>query len=215
MNKKQTLIAEAVGYLDTDLLEEHIDKKRNTEETMEAKKKRNPGRWIALAACIALVVCAIPVVRFVMKGGNDKGPVTIDYESLAEAQAQLGIETLYTKMGEEKIGRTAVSYEEKGDREANFDKPLQLVLYGNGTNGVTGHYYVLFGKTDVNDSKIGGYEEQGLTKEVNGVTVHYSVIFDGANHTQAKFVWERDLYVIDLVSKETIKLDPILETLLG
>lgn len=214
MNEKQTLIAEAVGHLDADLLEEHIDKKRNTEETMEAKKKRNPGRWIALAACIALVVCAIPVARFIMKGGNDKGPVTIEYESLAEAQAQLGIETLYTKMDEEIIGRTTVSYEDIGDRQANYDKPAQLVLYGSGTDGVTGHYYALFGITDVKKSKIGGYEEQGLTKEVNGVTVYYSEIFDGANHTQAKFVWEGNLYVIDLVSKEKIELNPILETLL-
>ena len=40
-------------------------------------------------------------------------------------------------------------------------------------------YYILFDKDNVDDSYIGGYDEQGLTKIINGVTVHYSEIFDG------------------------------------
>jgi DNA-directed RNA polymerase specialized sigma24 family protein len=44
----------------------------------------------------------------------------------------------------------------------------------------------------------------GDGREIGDVTVHYSEIFDGSYHSQAKFVWGGDLYVIDVTSKEDI-----------
>ena len=80
-----------------------------------------------------------------------------------------------------------------------WEKPIRAT-YPNGDAADTVHYYVIFNKDSVEDSYVGGYEEQGLTREVGGVTVHYSMIFDGATHGQAKFLYGGDLYVIDVIS---------------
>ena len=69
-------------------------------------------------------------------------------------------------------------------------------------------------KDDINDCMIGGYEEMGLEKKTGGITVHYSEIFDGANHVQARFISDGDLYVIDITSKDAIDLDSFLEKIL-
>ena len=65
-------------------------------------------------------------------------------------------------------------------------------------------YNVLFNKASVDDSYIGGYVEQGLTKEINGVTVHYCLFeSNGRMHGQAKFLHDGNLYVIDVKSSGT------------
>ena len=72
--------------------------------------------------------------------------------------------------------------------------------YANGELIDRVNYYIIFNKDSIDDSYIGGYEEQGLTKEINGITVHYSLIQDGAMHGQAKFIYEGNLYIIDVHS---------------
>ena len=48
------------------------------------------------------------------------------------------------------------------------------ITYPNGETTDSVDYYIIFNRDSVDDSYIGGYEEQGLTKEVNGITVHRS-----------------------------------------
>ena len=131
------LVMDAISYLDAELLAVHLEKKAELRARAKAKKKMIL-QWGAIAACIALILCMVPIVNI----------------------------------------------------------------------------YILFDKADVNDSYIGGYEEQGLSEEINGVKVHYSNIFDGSNHAQAKFIYEGNLYVIDAISSGEIDLDYFLEKLL-
>ena len=66
--------------------------------------------------------------------------------------------------------------------------------------------YILFDCDSVEDSSIGGYEEQGLTQWYGDIVVHYSVIRDPRPHGQAKFLYGGDLYVLDVVSSEAYSL---------
>lgn len=103
--------------------------------------------------------------------------------------------------------------------QANLEKPLQLKIratYPNGETTDSVDYYIIFNRDSVDDRYIGGYEEQGLTKEINGITVHYSLIQDGAMHGQAKFLYEGNLYVIDVLSSgDKYNLDTYIDMVLG
>ena len=76
--------------------------------------------------------------------------------------------------------------------------------------------YILFDCDSVEDSAIGGYEEQGLTRRYGEITVHYSLIEDPLKHGQAKFLYNGDLYVLDVQSTgEAHVLLKYLDLLLG
>ncbi len=66
--------------------------------------------------------------------------------------------------------------------------------------------YILFDCDSVEDSHIGGYEEQGLTQWYGDIAVRYSVIHDPQPHGQAKFLYGGDLYVLDVVSSEAYQM---------
>lgn len=211
------LVMDAISYLGADMLTRHLKIK----ERLRNKSKRNINvlRWSAVAVCITLFLCVLPVVLFIFHPSHGGTPISINYANVSEAHKQLGYETLYSKL-DFSVATTksvSVSYQEDGEGNPVYSEPLQLLLrqtYNNGNSIVTANLYVLFNKKDVNDSYIGGYEEQGLSKEINGVKVYYSNIFDGANHTQAKFIHEDKLYVIDLVSSEEIDIDYFLDKIL-
>ena len=128
-------------------------------------------------------------------------------------------DTLYAKLDYDSATtrKITISYQDDGEGNATLDKPLQLLLrqtYDNGNGVVNANFYILFNKDDVRESYIGGYEEQGLSKEINGVKVHYSNIIDGSNHAQTQFIYEGNLYVIDAISSGKNDLDYFLEMLL-
>ena len=91
--------------------------------------------------------------------------------------------------------------DENGNVDVRDPNQLKATLSGG---GIRVSYYILFGKDNVKKSYISGYEEQKLRREINGITVHYSKIYDGSYHSQAKFIYDGDLYVIDVTSKEDI-----------
>ena len=173
------------------------------------RKKNGWVKWVSFAAaCFALVICAIPIMKLVFSGSHSDAPVSNTYNSIEEVHNVLGYDTLYSKLDldESNTKRISISYDSvNGDNglQANLEKPLQLkirVTYPNGETTDSVDYYIIFNRDSVDDSYIGGYEEQGLTKQIKGITVHYSLIQDGAMHGQAKFVYEGNLYVIDVNS---------------
>ena len=166
-------------------------------------------KWASLAAAgFALVICAMPIMKLVFGGSHSDAPVQITYNSLEEVHTALGYNTLYSNLDLNKSNTSSfsISYDSiNGDSglQANLEKPLQLKIratYPNGETTDSVDYYIIFDRDSVDDSYIGGYEEQGLTKGINGVIVYYSLIQDGAMHGQAKFVYEGNLYVIDVNS---------------
>jgi len=212
------LVMDAISYLDVELLAVHLEKKDKLRARAKVKRK-TILRWSAIAACIALILCISPIVNLIFDGSHSGAPISIEYSNINEVHEQLGFDTLYGNLDYDSATtrKITVSYEDDGERNAMINEPTQLLIrqiYKNNNEAVNVNFYILFDKVDVKDSCIGGYEEQGLSKEVNGVKVHYSTIFDGSNHTQAKFVYEGNLYVVDAVSFGEIDIDYFLEKLL-
>ena len=217
MNKY--LVIDAISYLDVELLANHLKQKDKLKTQSQIKKKSVILRWSTIVACVALILCIMPVIYLVFDGSHSDAPISVEYTDINEAHKQLGFDTLYAKLDYDAATtiKITVSYQDDGEGNAMIDEPTQMLIrqtYNNDNQVVNVNFYILFNKEDVNDSYIGGYEEQGLLKEVNGVKVHYSNIFDGSNHTQAKFVYEDNLYVIDAVSSGEINIDYFLEKLL-
>ena len=175
----------------------------------KVQKKNAWIKWTSLAAaCFALVICAMPIMNLIFGGSHGEAPVSNTYDSIEEVHSALGYDTLYSKLElvESNIKNISISYDSvNGDSglQENLENPLQLKIratYPNGETTDSVDYYIIFNRDSVDDSYIAGYEEQGLTKEINGITVHYSLIQDGAMHGQAKFLYDGNLYVIDVNS---------------
>lgn len=196
-------IYRSLGGLDPELIA-----KAAPAEKVQKKKRNGWVKWASLAACFALLICALPIMNLIFEGSHSDAPISNNYNSLEEVHTALGYDTLYSKLDldESNTKRILISYDSiNGDNglEANLEKPLQLQIratYPNGETTDSVDYYIIFNRDSVDDSYIGGYEEQGLTKEINGITVYYSLIQDGAMHGQAKFLYEGNLYVIDVNS---------------
>ena len=178
-------------------------------EIPRKKKKKDWIKWASLAAAsLALVICIVPVWDALFGGTHGDAPVSNSFESLADVHEVLWYDTLYAGLDLDKTSKCSIavsfaSYDAPDGSQEDLENPLQLLIrtaYPNGDTTDTVHYYVIFNKDSVEDSYIGGYEEQGLSKEFGGVTVHYSMIQDGATHGQAKFLYGGDLYVIDVIS---------------
>lgn len=146
-------------------------------------------------------------------GQNDPGslpPISFEYDSIEEAHSAIQYNTLYSKivLDESGFGNITTIFPSSGGTEGNLPiKPNQLLIhtsYDNGDSVDMVDYYVLFDKESVDESYIGGYVEQGLTKEINGVTVHYCLFeSNGRMQGQAKFLYDGNLYVIDVKSSGT------------
>ena len=181
-------ILRAIGNIDAALITEAAPERRLRRMTWQ--------KWATLAACFCLIAfLAVGYYNVVLRGAQAPGPESLDFETLTEMNAAVGIETLYNDENVTGIANISVTY--------YGDQPNQAKIRAK-DGEITVHYYVLFGRDKVKDSYIGGYEEQKLRLEIGGVTVHYSKIFDGFYHSQAKFVCDGNLYVIDVTSQEDI-----------
>ncbi len=182
-------------------------------------KKTNWLKWASIAAGFCLIVYLGFMMKIAFTGASAPGPTNFYYNSFAEMNAAIGKDTLYndnnTAFAERETVSISIScYEdENGNVDVRDPNQLKATLSGD---GIRVSYYILFGKDNVKKSYIGGYEEQKLRREINGITVHYSKIFDGSYHSQAKFIYDGDLYVIDVTSKEDIHdIQDYIESILG
>ncbi len=177
-------------------------------ESEKIPKKVNWMKWTAIAACFCLIAfVAVGYYNVVLRGANAPGPTNFYYNSFAEMNAAIGKDTLYndnnTAFAESETVSINISCFEDENGNVDIRDPNQLKATLSG-GGVRVSYYILFGRDNVKKSYIGGYEEQKLRREIEGITVHYSKVFDGSYHSQAKFIYDGDLYVIDVTSKEDI-----------
>ena len=170
-----------------------------------AKKKSNAWlKWGAIAACFALIVCAIPLVNVIFDGANHKAPISINYDSLEDMNNSLSKESLYNNstidVSKGELTNIAISFIADQEGKADMQKPTQARIDQKIADSNI-RYYILFGKTDIEDSYIAGYEEQNLSFVVNGITVHYSTVqYKATYESQAKFVYDGNIYVIDVTT---------------
>ena len=212
-------LTDAITELDSDILDRYFTMKNALTENKKPKKYAWL-KWASLsAACLFLVFYVIPIMKVAFTGAQSEDPNHKTFASIEEMHDALGYDTLYANLdldgsidSDFSISYTFVRYDDDQydnrvptqlDSNLPPKKPSQLLIrasYPNGDLIDYVDYYIIFDKDSVDDSYIGGYEEQGLTKEIDGITVHYSLIQDGAMHGQAKFIYEENLYVIDVCS---------------
>lgn len=215
MNKD--IMIDAITCLDADIVENY----QKYKDRLKARRSRRirSAKWAAAAACMVIVLCAVPIARLIFGGSHGGAPVSVEYPGVYEAHVQMKRGTLLETLDDTaaKTERVTVSYRNSSAGEPIFEQPLQLLVrrtYVGGSTAVKVNFYVIFNKDNVDDNYIGGYEEQGLSKVIKGVTVHLSEIFDGANHAQAKFIYCGDLYVVDAVSAGKIDIEYFLNEIL-
>ena len=201
-------ILRAIGNIDAALITEAAPERRLRRMTWQ--------KWATLAACFCLIVYVGFMMKIAFTGASAPGPVSIQYESIAEMNEALGRETLYSDDNIENTFNISVSYTDDGTGNADLSHPNQALIRASDGN-VTVFYYVIFNRDSVDKSYVGGYREQNLRREIGGVTVHYSKTFDGKYYeNQAKFVYGGDLYVIDFISQEeTHDIMNYIESILG
>ena len=199
----------------------------------------------ACCACVLLIIAVLPILNAVFGGAKSAGPETAVFNSMAEVDAYLDRSTVYStldlssaqsigitllyKESENTVSSSASGWrpiwdvgndkadneQEKGDDNG---EPQQLRInatYANGDGYDTVRYYLLFGINDPDRSYIVGYEEQGLSMTVNGIEIFYCHLDDVSHSSQAKFVYEGDLYVVNVNSGgDTHNLEPHLNRVL-
>ena len=170
-----------------------------------AKKKSNAWlKWGAIAACFALIICAIPLINVIFDGANTKAPISINYDTLEEMNRALSKESLYNDstidVSKGELTHIAIAFIADQEGKADMQKPTQVRIdQKNDDSNI--RYYILFDKTDIDDSYIAGYEEQNLSFVENGITVHYSTVqYKATYECQAKFVYDGNIYVIDVTT---------------
>ena len=145
-------------------------------------------------------------------GQNDPGSlpsISVEYGSIEEAHDAIKYNTLCSNIVLDESGFSSINtiFSSSDSTESLFIKPRELLIhtsYDHGSFVDMVDYYVLFNKESVDESYVDGYVEQGLTKEINGVTVHYCLFeSDGGMQGQAKFLYDGNLYVIDVKSSGT------------
>lgn len=136
-------------------------------------------------------------------------PISVEYGSIEEAHNAIKYNTLYSNIVLDESGFSSINtiFPSSSGTEGLLINPQELLIhasYDRGSFTDMVDYYVLFNKESVDESYVGGYVEQGLTREINGVTVHYCLFeSNGRMQGQAKFLYDGNLYVIDVKSSGT------------
>lgn len=178
-------------------------------------------RWVPVAACFCLLLAVcIPFLLHIFKETHDEGPVAIEYDTVEQMNDALDRDTFYSterimSNGGE-IDWIAVSYARDDKGNAVLEQPWQALI-GQNLDDCRIHYYVIFNRTDVNDSYIAGYVEQNLSVTINGIEIRYSNHErKGTHEGQAKFVRNGDLYVVHVFSGDKqVDIVSIIENLFG
>lgn len=169
-------------------------------------------RLSSLAACLAVLLTVGLYVKTALSGSQSPAPHTVHFTSLEAAKDALSEGLLLDRMNDPSLSLSRdilVTYPTYEDG-THGDSPLMLKARFKATESDNSldtvdpvtyiDFYILFDKSSVDDSYIGGYEEQGLSKQYGDITIVYSLIEDGMMHGQAKFLYEGNLYVIDVNS---------------
>ena len=158
----QEKIIDAITDLDSDILDRYFTMKNE----LASKKKPTKRTWVTwaslAAACFALVICAMPIMKMVFGGSHSAAPVSNTYNSIEEVHNVLGYDTLYSKLDldESNTKRISISYDSiNGDNglEANLEEPLQLQIratYPNGETTDSVDYYIIINAISVEDNII-------------------------------------------------------------
>ena len=229
----QDVLLHALDSLEGDWLEEALC--RRAELLPRAARRIKPltvRRLGTLAACLAVILTVGLYVKTAVTPSHEPAPLMKYFATVEAVEGALGKELLLrpleeSLLREQDIHVSYAIFEDYHNDDGHEDNtPLMLnaryfCIEDFDPQASAQEYshvelYILFDKNNVNDSYIAGYEEQGLSKQYGEITVVYSLIEDGMMHGQAKFLYEGNLYVLDVNSTgQTHRLMTYLELLLG
>ncbi|MBE6652949.1 MAG: hypothetical protein E7610_06000 [Ruminococcaceae bacterium] len=212
----QESLMDAITAMDEELLGEALDTRSRLLPRADRRIKPLAVKRIGLAACLALALLVVPYAKLVFSGSHASGHISEQYFSVASVEQALGRDILLEPL-EEALRLTSdstlqinpapnitVSSTHKGGPPSMLKARYNAVEADNSLDTddpqTKVELYILFDHDDLNDSYVGGYEEQGLSKQYGDITVVYSLIQDPLMHGQAKFLYGGDLYVLDVQS---------------
>ncbi len=181
---KNKVLLDALADINPEFIEEALRFEEDAREKSKKRAKMLPARIVALAACLAIIVCAYPVYNL-LKPKEEK-TVIVTYQTLAEMEAALGFETLFSKP-ELGIMGMSVLYEKKDGELANVENPIQIVATAriNVDSGIGVAVYNMFFK--INDIEKCSFKEYGRlnaeyelsgTKVYKGTADRNGILFD-------------------------------------
>lgn len=212
----QESLMDAITAMDEELLGEALDTRSRLLPRADRRIKPLAVKRIGLAACLALALLVVPYAKLVFSESHASGHISEQYFSVASVEQALGRDILLEPL-EEALRLTfdstlqinpapniTVSSTHKGGPPSMLKARYNAVEADNSLDTddpqTKVELYILFDRDDLNDSYVGGYEEQGLSKQYGDITVVYSLIQDPLMHGQAKFLYGGDLYVLDVQS---------------
>lgn len=212
----QESLMDAITAMDEELLGEALDTRSRLLPRADRRIKPLAVKRLGLAACLALAILVVPYAKLVFSGSHASGHISEQYFSVASVEQALGRDILLEPL-EEALRLTfdstiqinpapniTVSSTHKGGPPSMLKARYNAVEADNSLDTddpqTKVELYILFDRDDLNDSYVGGYEEQGLSKQYGDITVVYSLIQDPLMHGQAKFLYGGDLYVLDVQS---------------
>lgn len=209
----QDSLLDAVTAMDGDWLDEALSQRAALfPRTVRKLKPLAVKRLGTVAACLAVVFAVGFFARTVFTNNHEPAPHSEFFSSAEAVEAVLGEDLLLDRL-DGPLSRDRdirVTFPTYGDG-THGDKPLMLearykaIETDNSLSTADAatyvDLYILFDCDSVEDSYIGGYDEQGLSKQYGEITVVYSLIEDGMMHGQAKFLYGGNLYVLDVNSQ--------------
>ena len=212
----QESLMDAITAMDEELLGEALDTRSRLLPRADRRIKPLAVKRLGLAACLALALLVVPYAKLVFSGSHASGHISEQYFSVASVEQALGRDILLEPL-EEALRLTSdstlqinpapnitVSSTHKGGPPSMLKARYNAVEADNSLDTddpqTKVELYILFDRDDLNDSYVGGYEEQGLSKQYGDITVVYSLIQDPLMHGQARFLYGGDLYVLDVQS---------------
>ncbi len=214
----QEILIDAITALNGDFLDEALCERAQL--LPRAARRVKPlivKRLSTLAACLAVVLAVGLYAKTIFTNSHGIAPHSKYFASAEAVEDFLG-ENLLLKQLDDPLPRdrdihvTFPTYEDgtHGDEPLMLNARYIAIEHDNSlsTIDVTTYVnlYILFDRDSVEDSYIGGYDEQGLSKQYGEITVVYSLIEDGMMHGQAKFLYGGNLYVLDVNSTGDIHL---------
>lgn len=213
---KQEILMGAITAMDGDFLDEALQERAKLLPRASRKIKPLAVKWMGAVACLALALLVVPYAKLVFSGSHASGHISEQYFSVASVEQALGRDILLEPLEEalrltldpsiliNPVPNITVSYTHKGGSPSMLKARYEAVEADNSLDTVDPQtrveLYILFGRDDLDNSYIGGYEEQGLSTQYGDITVVYSLIQDPLMHGQAKFLYGGDLYVLDVQS---------------
>ena len=207
------VLLDAITRLEGDWLDEALcERDRLLRCSNRRIKPLTVKRLATLAACMAVVLTVGLFMKTAFTGHHSPAPHPEYYATVEEVETALGASLLLDTLEKDTLTRSEkilVSYSTNDDGSVSSTPLMLKARYTVNetdnspeiTDAVTYvDLYVLFDKKSVEDCYIAGYVEQGLSKQYGDIKAVYSLVEDPMMHGQAKFLYDGDLYVLDVSS---------------